>query len=222
MNNSAAATRKRRVKGEQTRRAILEGALRVIAREGLRGVTHRAVAAEAAVQLSLTTYYFNDINALIGQAFELFCKRARPANEQMFQELAALLDHYSARDLRRTSVRQEIARAFARRACEELMENVKYRPEGLAIEQVFFSTVLQEPALSALAASYRRSMLAPLTGICRRFNRVDPEVDAELLLDTMTRLEYQALLVEPDIIDRDHIETLLRRQLGWALGLRRA
>ena len=41
------AKKSRRSKGEQTRRKILEAALAVIAREGTRGVTHRAVAAEA-------------------------------------------------------------------------------------------------------------------------------------------------------------------------------
>ena len=61
-------TRARRARGEQTRLKILDAVLKVIAREGTRGVTHRSVAAEAGVQLSLTTYYFSDIGALIREA----------------------------------------------------------------------------------------------------------------------------------------------------------
>ena len=36
-----------RPRGEQTRQKILEATLRVIARDGVRGTTHRAVAREA-------------------------------------------------------------------------------------------------------------------------------------------------------------------------------
>ncbi len=61
---------------EQRRLSILEAALRIIVREGLRGVRHRAVAAEADVPLSATTYYFNDIQDLIADSFALFVKRS--------------------------------------------------------------------------------------------------------------------------------------------------
>ena len=61
---------------EQRRLSILEAALRIIVREGLRGVRHRAVAAEADVPLSATTYYFNDIQDLIADSFALCVKRS--------------------------------------------------------------------------------------------------------------------------------------------------
>jgi DNA-binding transcriptional regulator YbjK len=53
-----------RTRGGQTRQKILDATLRVIAREGVRGTTHRAIASEADVQLSLTTYYFKDLNEM--------------------------------------------------------------------------------------------------------------------------------------------------------------
>lgn len=52
-------------RGERRRRALLEGALRVIGRDGIRAVTHRSVAAEAGVPLGATTYYFSSKDALI-------------------------------------------------------------------------------------------------------------------------------------------------------------
>ena len=214
--------RKRRSKGEQTREVILDGALRVIARDGLRGVTHRAVAAEAGVQLSLTTYYFKDIGALILEAFELFCVRSRPTNEQIWGEIFAYLDGFSGTELRKTPVREAIAQHLSQRATDILLGGVLENPEGLAVEQVFFTSVLQSPSLRELAAAHRASLITPLVEICRRFNKQDPELDAQLLLDTMTRLEYEALSVEPEDIDRDHIHKLLRRQIGWALGLKSA
>jgi DNA-binding transcriptional regulator YbjK len=39
-----------RTRGGQTRQKILDATLRVIAREGVRGTTHRAIASEADVQ----------------------------------------------------------------------------------------------------------------------------------------------------------------------------
>jgi DNA-binding transcriptional regulator YbjK len=222
MTRNATALRKRRSKGEQTRELILDGALRIIAREGLRGITHRAVAAEADVQLSLTTYYFKDIGALIEQAFELFCDRSQINNEEVWSSVFIYLEAFSAADLRRTATREKICDELAAMAAGILVENVLRRPDGLAVEQVFFSSVLQASDLRERAQAYRLSLLTPLVQICRRFNRVDPELDAELLLDTMTRLEYESLLVAPDAVDRQRIQRLLRRQIGWALGLRRA
>lgn len=222
MSKATSSNRKHRSKGEQTRQLILQGALSVIARDGLRGVTHRAVAAAAGVQLSLTTYYFKDIDSLIEQAFALFSEQARPNNELIWQELFIYLDQFSAADLRRKSTREKICIDIAERATEILVNGVRAKPEGLAVEQVFFTAAQQAPGLRELAAEHRRSLLLPLVELLRRFNRDDPEIDAELLLDTMTRLEYEALLVDADAIDQAHIERLLRRLVGWALGLKRA
>ena len=64
---------------EQRRQAILDAALRIIVRDGVRAVRHRAVAAEAEVPLSATTYYFKDINDLITDTFALFVERSAEA-----------------------------------------------------------------------------------------------------------------------------------------------
>ena len=50
---------------EQRRQQILDAAMRIVVRDGVRGVRHRAVAAEAGVPLSATTYYFKDIDDLL-------------------------------------------------------------------------------------------------------------------------------------------------------------
>ncbi|MEE4251136.1 MAG: TetR family transcriptional regulator, partial [Alcanivoracaceae bacterium] len=66
----------RREGSEQRRRSILEAALRIIVRDGIRNVRHRAVAKEADVPLSATTYYFKDISDLIADTFTLFAEQA--------------------------------------------------------------------------------------------------------------------------------------------------
>ena len=212
----------RRSKGEQTRLGILEATLCVIAKQGLRGVTHRAVASEAEVQLSLTTYYFKDIDELISEAFALFCERSRPGYDALWSNVFLYLDEYPASQLRKASVREDICSVLSEHAADYLIHQVKNKPEGLAVEQVFFTSVRLTPALRELALQHRRNLLAPLVKLCEFFNKADPHIDADLLLDTVTRLEYNAPTQEPDSIDRDNIESLLRRQIGWALGLKSA
>ena len=47
------------------------------------------------------------------------------------------------------------------------------------------------------------------------FNTRDPETDASLLFGTITRLEYQGLLSDPDNIDYRSIRNEVRRIVGW-------
>lgn len=61
---------------EQRRQQILDAAMRIIVRDGVRGVRHRAVAAEAGVPLSATTYYFKDIEDLLTDTFAQYVERS--------------------------------------------------------------------------------------------------------------------------------------------------
>ncbi|SFS86542.1 transcriptional regulator, TetR family [Saccharopolyspora flava] len=55
----------RRLKGERRRRAIVDAALRVVAREGVGAVSHRNVAREAGVPPASIAYYFDGIDDLL-------------------------------------------------------------------------------------------------------------------------------------------------------------
>jgi DNA-binding transcriptional regulator YbjK len=219
---NGASRRTRRSKGEQTRRKILDAVLRVIARDGTRGVTHRAVAAEAAVQLSLTTYYFRDIEAMIREAFAQFSEHLRPDMEALWTGLFDYLDGFSAADLRKKSVREAVCSQLADLVTDHLMSQIVNKPVGPAVEQVFFTQARLSPELRRMGAAHRRQLLEPLERVCRRFNPVDPEIDAELLLNTITSLEHQALATPPEKLDEAIIRRLLRRHIGWLLGLKRA
>jgi DNA-binding transcriptional regulator YbjK len=61
---------------EQRRQQILDAAMRIVVRDGVRGVRHRAVAAEAGVPLSATTYYFKDIEDLLTDTFAQYVERS--------------------------------------------------------------------------------------------------------------------------------------------------
>jgi AcrR family transcriptional regulator len=55
----------RRARGVASRTAIIQATARVLGRDGLDAVTHRAVAAEAGVSVARTTYHFATLNALL-------------------------------------------------------------------------------------------------------------------------------------------------------------
>lgn len=62
---AAEITDGRRAKGERRRRAILDAALRVVERDGVAGVSHRAIAREAEVPAASIAYYFAGIDDLL-------------------------------------------------------------------------------------------------------------------------------------------------------------
>lgn len=220
-NPASPKGRTRSAKGEQTRRKILEAVFRVISSEGIRGVTHRAVAREADVQLSLTTYYFKDIEALIGESFEQFSAHMRPDIDSMWKALFAEVDRYTPAERRQTKVREELAAFLAGHASEYILTQVREKPVGLAVEQIFFTEARLSPQLREIGEAHRLALLEPLVELCARFNRDDPEIDAELLLDTITSMEYQALRMPADMVNDELVHRLMRRHIGWILGLKR-
>ena len=86
--------------GVTTRRVqVLDAAIAVLGRQGVRGVTHRAVDAAAGVPLGTTSNYFRTRDALFEGVVERFAERERAAFDELAaaaapstpQELAALL-----------------------------------------------------------------------------------------------------------------------------------
>ncbi len=62
------ATAVHRSSPEAIRAAIIEATIRLIGREGVDGVTHRAVAREAGVSLSSTTYHYASRDEIVSEA----------------------------------------------------------------------------------------------------------------------------------------------------------
>ena len=127
-----------RPRGEQTRQKILEATLRVIASDGVRGTTHRAIANEAGVPLSLTTYYFRDLNELISLAFRMFMDQDCGGLAGQWQRAFRYLDQYSTDDIADPETRQRIVDYCTRRIVDHIRHGLAEHPEGLAVEHHFF------------------------------------------------------------------------------------
>ncbi|MFI6291829.1 TetR/AcrR family transcriptional regulator [Nonomuraea sp. NPDC050790] len=91
----------RRIKGEQRKRELIEATIRVVARDGVAGVSHRTVSKEAGQPATAAAYYFKTIDDLLTAALtscmdEDAERVRRLADEvedpdQSLRELAALM-----------------------------------------------------------------------------------------------------------------------------------
>ncbi len=211
----------RRAKGEKTRNKILEAAIVVIAKLGVKGTTHRAVALEAETQLSLTTYYFKDIKELVKEAIDLGSQRFSQSSNIALQNMFNLLEPLDAAALRTVSIKEQLCEQMSIISAQHLYDNIIHRSTLLALEQVFFTETLYSPEIKQLADKHIDGILAPFTKMASYFNKIDPEVDAELAMNALTRTEYKYLSMPKDEVNIDEIKRLVKRQLGYLMGLKR-
>lgn len=114
----------------ETRRALLADAgIAVLAREGSRGLTHRAIDAEAGVPVGTTSNYFRSREALITGLFERIGVRLAPTPA----ELEARAAEHPSRELFADYIRDIVRRLLTNRevtlALYELRLDAARRPE---------------------------------------------------------------------------------------------
>ncbi len=73
-------------RGERTRRAILDAALRVVAAGGVEAMTHRSVATEAGIAHGTITYHFRSRDDIILAAFRHHIERVSTELDALFEE----------------------------------------------------------------------------------------------------------------------------------------
>lgn len=199
-----------RAGSEQRRRAILEAALRIIIRDGVRAVRHRAVAAEAGVPLSATTYYFKDIHDLIADAFSLFVENGLaqvidPAWLRIYQ----FVGQFDLKQLKDPQQRKAFVGELARHSADFIERELREQREHLLAEQAFLQAAILDERLRVPASAFRNRVVEGLTGFCQLMGTVDPALDAELIHQTFLRLEYEHLIREDEGFDRARVEQVM-------------
>ena len=176
-----------RQSSEQRRLAILQAALRVMVRDGVRGVRHRAVALEADVPLSATTYYFKDIHDLLADALTLYAKDVmenfvNPFWVKIHEWLLIHFPLYSGTDLST--------------ALPSIIEHM-----------------LQDERLHGLALDYSQSLLKDISQMLSLIGVERPQESGRLILMTIRHLEIQGLLQPAGCYDREAMRQLLLLQV---------
>lgn len=204
----------RRENGKQRRRLILEAALRIAVREGVRGIRHRAVAKEAGVPLASTTYYFKDIQELINDTFALYAEQALEVVNQFHSRLY----NASAGDESKTLIEvltgpAVISDVIADYMTEYLVEQITQHRDALIAEQAFRYEAILNPQLHALGLVHKKALAEKLTEIFVMMKSPSPAVDASIAISIIHYIEYEGLLIAADDINRDEIRAILLRQL---------
>lgn len=185
----------------------------------MRALTHRLVAQEAGVNLSLTTYYFTDLYALTAAAFQAFTDAdhavLRERWERGFRYLSGVGDIAASSQATRLRVRDYVLS----RVCEYVEHKVAEQAIGLALEHQFFFAALNDQRLVAMANMHRTRLVQPMIELCRLFGSLQPEVDADLLFGAIIRHEYEALLHASPETDIRRMRRELKRLLDFFLGL---
>lgn len=204
---------------EQRRQAILDAAMRVIVRDGVRAVRHRAVAAEAGVPLSATTYYFKDIDDLITDTFAQFVERSAAYMAHFWSSTQGLLQQQVSQLDGSAEARRRLAGEIARLAVEYVRQQLLTRREHLLAEQAFQQEALLNPRLHELMRAHRQILLQGVTHFFEVLGSQQPEQDAKLLTAIILRMEYQGLLDGVDHLDSEGMLAILKRYMHLVLGL---
>lgn len=181
-------------KGKRTKNLILESAIVILSKHGVKGATHRAIAAHASIQLSLTTYYFKDIHDLIFQAFELNSKNILSRIESRWQPVKNIVYKFGKTELKKVSVRTSLRDKLATLISESIIDNAIHHRESLIVEQHMFSEASVCNSLRRLADEHREALRNPARRLCALFTHEGIDVNADILLTVVRQQEYNQLL----------------------------
>ncbi|GLY76069.1 TetR/AcrR family transcriptional regulator [Actinoallomurus iriomotensis] len=111
------------------RAALLDGAIEVLAREGARGLTQRALDKEVGVPIGTTSNYFRNRDELLVQAGVRVYERLRPAEDALTEMFDQARDAASYGTMLRESIGRVAAFRSGHLAMLELRLEATRRPE---------------------------------------------------------------------------------------------
>ena len=196
---------------EQRRQQILDAAMRIVVRDGVRGVRHRAVAAEAGVPLSATTYYFKDIDDLLNDTFAQYVERSAAFMAKLWLSTEGQLRELVAYGDGSPQSRAQLADEIARMAAHYIQHQLLTRREHLMAEQAFLQAALLNPRLAVLVRAHQQILWQGTCQILQVLGSKPPQQDANVLTAIIGRMEYQDLLngAQPEA-DAGRLATLTR------------
>jgi len=190
-------------KGERRKAEIVQATLRLIGARGADAVTHRAVAREAGVPLSATTYYFDSRDELLQQALLLAAREETERLEGLVLELAPLS----------LSVEEWATAVAAQIAADLHSEPAKH----IALFELGLEAARTE-ALRGELASWQEAHVRLAEMGCRAVGSADPELDARLVVATLVGLMLRQLTTRradfEEAVLRPALTRLFRRLAG--------
>ncbi|MDF9620859.1 TetR family transcriptional regulator [Pseudomonas entomophila] len=203
---------------EQRRQQILDAAMRIVVRDGVRGVRHRAVAAEAGVPLSATTYYFKDIQDLLADTFAQYVERSAAYMAKLWANTEGVLRQLLAQGDGTPEARAHLADEVARMLADYVLRQLNNRRDFLMAEQAFRQEALLCPRLAELVQAHEQILLHGARQILQVVGSRQPEQDAQMLTAIIEQMEYQGLLKPADAPADEQMLAILVRYLQMVLA----
>ena len=201
--------------GEARRLVILEATLRLIVREGIRGVRHRAVAKEADVPLASTTYYFKDIKDLISDSLTYFAEKTLWMNRELETRSFELLKQLSSarlgvdEDAYNVSEYTEVlVSKLTQFICAHIREQVLNRDDRI-LEVTFHEEALRNKQLASAINRLDESLLSTIQGFFEQLDSSSSLADAYQILGLIKLLEYQFIVRNDNSESGPEFETII-------------
>lgn len=183
-------------KGLRSRLAILDATLVCIAKHGLTGVTHRAIAAQAGVPHSLTTYFFKSLQDVKEQAFERFVSLATEDNLKLMALAENYIDSCDPAERFVPARRQAQIDVLTDMLSEFVVREGAEHAVGIAVELNVLYMYRTSGRLRQLADDYRNMLVRRIAELIRKLapeRAQDADTDASLVLAVLHKLELDCM-----------------------------
>jgi TetR/AcrR family transcriptional regulator, regulator of biofilm formation and stress response len=188
----------RRAPAAAIRTAIIEATIRLIGRDGVDGVTHRAVAHDAGVSLSSTTYHFASKDEIVDEAL---------------RRVAAIEIERIARDAERLADGQADVPSIARALAAWLTEQVE--GEGLLRVRAGYHLQLEaarRPELRAIHVAWGQAVQDLAARVLSAAGSPRPRTDATILASAIDGLRLDEVTAPRPHFER-RVQPVIERLL---------
>ena len=192
--------------------------MRIVVRDGVRAVRHRAVAAEAGVPLSATTYYFKDIDDLLTDTFAQYVERSAAFMAKLWVNNEGLLREMVLSGDGTPQARSKLADDIARLMTDYVHRQLINRREHLMAEQAFRQEALLNPRLAELVRAHQQILLQGTRQLFEVLGSREPQEDAKVLTAIIGRMEYQGLLNDAEPVGEVEMLGILNRYMHLVLA----
>jgi DNA-binding transcriptional regulator YbjK len=186
----------RRPRGAARRDAMLRAAIELVGEQGPDALTHRAVAERAGVALSATTYWFSSKEEIFREAVALAAREEVERFERLVLDLAPR--HVAPVD-------------WAREVSAALAADVQSDPARPIALYEFLLEAARQPALREEVARWEQAQLRLAEAGLRAAGSDDPEMDAHVVVATITGLILGQLTTPRNDFERTILRPALER-----------
>ena len=202
-----------RASGLERRLLIIKATWRIIIKDGMRGVRHRAVATEAGVPLAATTYYFRNLEDLITSAFTHWAEQAAVYGVRFREDCDSAIRDIDENKLQDERVRIKLAEQISDLTCAHIVDQTVKRSDDRILELAFQHEALRNDKLKALVVGQQYAFVKGLKLFHQKIGSKDPEADARISISVISRLEQEASMLGVENFDQCCISPTVRRHV---------